>query len=102
MEANEIPLLRWQDMRPEFWLTLVDIPPNAEALEAIPWPLEESVIRRVARKEGMLLERRGPDRYRLWDIRAQVRGQDLPVPVDLTSMGEFVDSLAGIAYFLSC
>jgi hypothetical protein len=49
----------------------------------------------------MLLERVDPGRYRLWDIRAQISGRDEPVPVDLTAGEEYVDSLAGIAYFLS-
>jgi hypothetical protein len=88
--------MQWYDLPPSHWLRPVPEPICANCLD-VPWPIEESAIRRVARKEGMLLERMGPDRYRLWDIRDQVSANGPPIPVDLTAISEYVDSLAGIA-----
>jgi hypothetical protein len=101
MPIEATRLLAWHELPAKHWLRLVDDPLSTADMKEIPWPIEESVLRRIARKHGMLLERLSPDRYRLWDIREQVSGRDDPVPVDLTAGEEFVDSLAGIAYFLS-
>lgn len=90
----------WRDIPPSHWLQHVAEPPCANILQALPWPIEEPAIRRVARKKGMLLERLGTDRYRLWDIWSQVRLLDYGIPVDLTAESEYVDCLAGIACFL--
>jgi hypothetical protein len=93
LESHEVPA--------ENWLTPVAEPNSPAVLAEVQWLVDEALLRRVARREGILIERLSPDRYRLWDLRAQIRGLDYPVPVDLTAMGEYVDSLAGIACFIS-
>jgi len=105
MDKTDTQLLSWHELPAEqlpaeHWFTPVEEPMNSEALAEVSWPIEESLIRRQARREGMLLERLGQDRYRLWDLQAQIRDRDWPFPVDLTANCEYVDSLAGIAYFL--
>jgi hypothetical protein len=60
-------LLSWHELPEQHWLTPVDEPATPEALKAVPWRIDENVVRKVARKQGLLLERVRRDRYR--DIR---------------------------------
>jgi hypothetical protein len=94
-------LFAWHELPPEHWLRPVKEVMSAQALAEIVIPINERAIRAGVRRQGMLLERVGDGRYRLWNIREQISGRDDPVPVDLTAGEEYVDSLAGIAHFLS-
>ena len=97
------PISNWYEIPPEAWLVRVDEPSEPIDLDLMPWPIEEGVIRREARRRGFLLERlRSGYGYRLWDVKSWIGNCTDPVPVDLNFAGAYVDDLPGIAVFLSC
>src|SRR5687767_6261740 len=70
--ANNVGF-HWYELPESHWLQSVPAPVDESFLKSITWPINESAIREVARTQGLLLERLNVDRYRLWDIRGQVR-----------------------------
>lgn len=94
-------VFEWWQLPSDHWFLPVREEMTADCLKEIPWPINEATVRRMARRQGMLVQRLSADRYRLWDLRTP-KGSSTndPFPVDLTACSEFVDSLAGIAYFV--
>jgi len=98
---EQAPILQACDLPEEFWLTRVAEVVSTEMLQqnGILIPITEHLVRRWARKQGLLLERlRGGRGYRLWDLADPATEA---YPIDLTAESEFVDCLEGIAIFLS-